>query len=144
MRWCSITGGPGAVRAPISYSHVLEDVTAALTWLREPAIADSMRVNPARLILVGHSFGGFAALYTAATSDKVAAVAALAPVDLGSRGAALRDSVAFAKGVQRRESQLGALRGTSGEELIRQALSHAGVGACSVMPMCLPRKECCC
>jgi uncharacterized protein len=115
-------GSPGTY----SYPHVLEDVTAALTWLREPAIADSMRVDPARLILVGHSLGGFAALYTAATNDKVAAVAALAPVDLGSRGAALRDSATFAKEVQRRGSQLGALRGTSGEELSRQALSHAG------------------
>lgn len=114
-------GSPGTY----SYSHVLEDVTAALTWLREPSIADSMRVDPARLILVGHSLGGFAALYTAATSDKVAAVAALAPIDLGSRGAAMRDSVAFAKGVQRRSAQLGALRGTSGEKLSREALTHA-------------------
>jgi uncharacterized protein len=114
-------GSPGAY----SYSHVLEDVAAALTWLREPVIADSMRVDPTRLILVGHSLGGFAALYTAATSDKVAAVAALAPVDLGRRGAAMRDSLAFAKGVHRRGEQLGALRGTSGEELSREVLTRA-------------------
>jgi len=80
-------GSPGTY----SYSHVLEDVAAALTWLREPATADSVRVDPERLILVGHSLGGFAALYTAATTRNVAAVAALAPVDLGSRGAAMRD-----------------------------------------------------
>jgi pimeloyl-ACP methyl ester carboxylesterase len=114
-------GSPGTY----SYSHVLEDAIAALTWLRAPAIADSMRVHPARLILVGHSLGGFVALYTAATSDTVAAVAALAPVDLGSRGAAMTDSAAFAKGVQRRGAQLGALRGTSGEELSRESLTHA-------------------
>ncbi len=114
-------GSPGVY----SYSHVLEDVTAALRWLREPATADSLRVDPERLILVGHSFGGFAALYTAATTEKVAAVAALAPVDLGSRGAAMRDPGAFAKGVQRRGAQLGALRGTSGEELSRDAVTHA-------------------
>jgi pimeloyl-ACP methyl ester carboxylesterase len=114
-------GSPGTY----SYSHLLEDVTAALSWLRAPAVADAMRVDPARLILVGHSLGGFAALYTAATRDDVGAVAALAPVDLGRRGAALRDSVAFAKAVRRRRAQLGALRGTSGEELSREALSHA-------------------
>src|SRR2546422_1305537 len=114
-------GSPGIY----SYSHVLEDVTAALIWLREPATAESMRVDPERLILVGHSFGAFAALYTAATTEKVAAVAALAPVDLGSRGSAMRDTGAFAKGVQRRGAQLGALRGTSGEELSREAVTHA-------------------
>ena len=115
-------GSPGIY----SYSHVLEDATAALTWLREPAAADSLRVDPERLILVGHSLGGFAALYTAATTRNVVAVAALAPVDLGSRGAAMRDPGALAKGVQRRGAQLGALRGTSGEELSREAVTHAG------------------
>ncbi len=113
-------GSPGIY----SYSHALEDVSAALSWLREPATADSMRVDPERLILVGHSFGGFVALYTAATTEKVAAVAALAPVDLGTRGATMRDPGAFAKGVQRRGAQLGALRGTSGERS----------GCCSSLP----------
>jgi pimeloyl-ACP methyl ester carboxylesterase len=73
---------------------------------------------------MGHSLGGFVALYTAATSDNVAAVAALAPVDLGRRGAALKDSVVLAKEVRRREAQLGALRGTSGEQLSREAMDR--------------------
>lgn len=114
-------GSPGTY----SYSHVLEDVSAVLGWLHEPTIADSMRVDAEHLILVGHSLGGFAALYTAATNDQVVEVAALAPVDLGSRGAAMRDSIAFAEGVRRRGAQLGALRGTSGEELSREAVNHA-------------------
>src|SRR5207247_5808074 len=46
-------GSPGTY----SYSHVLEDVTAALTWLRDPTTVDSMRIDPKRLILVGHSLG---------------------------------------------------------------------------------------
>jgi len=114
-------GSPGTY----SYSHVLADVTATLTWLHEPAAAESMRVDAERVILVGHSFGGFAALYTAATTDNIAAVAALAPVDLGSRGAAMSDPAAFARGVQRRGAQLGALRGTSGEALSREAVTHS-------------------
>ncbi len=114
-------GSPGTY----SYSHVLEDVSAVLAWLREPTTADSMRVDSGRLILVGHSLGGFAALYTAATNDQVAAVAAVAPVDLGRRGMAMRDSVAFQKGVLSRGAQLGALRGTSAEELSRETVTHA-------------------
>src|SRR5206468_7427201 len=61
-------------------------VTGVQTCALPISTADWLRVDPERLILVGHSFGGFAALYTAATTEKVAAVAALAPVDLGSRG----------------------------------------------------------
>ena len=37
----------------------------------------------------------------------------------------MRDPGAFAKGVQRRGAQLGALRGTSGEELSHDAVTHA-------------------
>jgi uncharacterized protein len=114
-------GSPGTY----SYAHVLEDVTTVLAWLREPGPADSMRVDSRRLVLVGHSFGGFVALYTAATNDRVVEVAALAPVDLGRRGAAARDGTTFGREVQRRRAQLGALRGTSGEALTREAATHA-------------------
>jgi uncharacterized protein len=115
-------GSPGTY----SYSHVLEDVGAVLAWLRDPAIADSMRVDSRRLVLVGHSLGGFIALYTAATRSGIAAVAALAPIDLGRRGVAMRESGAFAnREVKRRGSQLGALRGTSGEDLSREVMAHA-------------------
>src|SRR2546428_9609635 len=102
-------GSPGVY----SYSHVLEDVTAALRWLREPATADSLRVDPERLILVGHSFGGVAALYTAATTEKVAAVAALAPGGLGRRGAAMRGTGAVAEGGERRGGAMGGPRGAA-------------------------------
>src|SRR5947208_15123462 len=37
--------GSGGSRGAYSYSHVLEDVTAARTWLREHASADSVRVD---------------------------------------------------------------------------------------------------
>jgi pimeloyl-ACP methyl ester carboxylesterase len=130
-------GSPGAY----SYSHVLEDVSRTLRWLHQPAIADSMRVDRRQLILVGHSFGGFAALYTAATSDDVAAVAALAPVDLGRRGAALRDSVVFAREVRRREAQLGALRGTSAEALARETMNHAAEWSLQRHATALARKR---
>src|SRR3989454_12059001 len=50
-------GSPGIY----SYSHVLEDVTAALIWLPGPATAESMRGEPERLVLVGHRFGGVGA-----------------------------------------------------------------------------------
>jgi pimeloyl-ACP methyl ester carboxylesterase len=114
-------GSPGSY----SYSHVLEDVRAVITWLHEPATADSLRVDSGHLVLVGHSVGGFAALYTAATDDRTTEVAAIAPVDLGSRGSAMRDSHAFAQAVRRRGTQLGPLRGTSAEQLSREAVTHA-------------------
>src|SRR3989442_4855018 len=108
-----------------SLSHVLEDVAATLRWLRQPAVADSYRVNTRRLILVGHSLGGFAALHGAVADSGVRAVAALAPGDFGRRGERLKDPQAFAASVRRLESQLGALRGTSGQALAQDMVDHA-------------------
>lgn len=108
-----------------SLSHMLEDVAAALKWLRVPAVADSYRVYRQRLILVGHSFGGFAALYGAAADSDVRAVAALAPGDLGRRGERLKDPKEFAASVRRLDPQLGPLRGTSGQALAQELVDHA-------------------
>ncbi len=108
-----------------SYSHVLEDVAAALQWLRTPAVADSYRVDRRHLILIGHSLGGFAALYVAAIDSDVEAVAALAPADLGRRGERLRDPEVFDSLARWREQQLGPLRGTTGKTLGQDLLEHA-------------------
>jgi uncharacterized protein len=107
-----------------SRSHVLEDVAAALQWLRTPAVADSYRVNRRHLILVGHSMGGFAALYGAAADSEVRAVAALAPSDLGRRGEPLKDPEAFAAYVRRFTPLLAPLRGTSGKALAQELVDH--------------------
>jgi pimeloyl-ACP methyl ester carboxylesterase len=108
-----------------SRSHVLEDVAAALHWLRTPAVADSYRVNRRRLILVGHSLGGFAALYGAAADSEVRDIAALAPGDLGRRGERLKDPAAFAAYPRWADPQLGPLRGTSGKALAQELVDHA-------------------
>jgi pimeloyl-ACP methyl ester carboxylesterase len=108
-----------------SNAHVMEDVAAALAWLRRPIAADSYRVSPDRLILVGHSGGGFHALHAAALDDRIHSVAALAPVDIGRRGEALRDSAAFAAAVHRRESILGPIQAVSARALIQELVDHA-------------------
>jgi pimeloyl-ACP methyl ester carboxylesterase len=65
-----------------SFTHVYEDVAAAADYLR--ANAGSLRTDPGRIILVGHSMGGFAALMAAARDDRIACAAAITPADLGA------------------------------------------------------------
>lgn len=64
-----------------NFTHVIEDVGTAINYLREKA--DDIRVDPRRILLVGHSMGGFAALQGAARDDQVNCVAGIAPGDLG-------------------------------------------------------------
>ena len=76
-------GSPGA----FSFQHSIEDAQSALGYLRDPANAAKLRVDLARIVVVGHSMGGMIALYTAAHDDKVLAVGAISAADMG--GAAL-------------------------------------------------------
>ncbi|MEH6490322.1 alpha/beta hydrolase family protein [Hyphomonas oceanitis] len=64
-----------------SFTHVIEDVAAATDYLR--ANAEKLRTDPDKLILVGHSMGGFAALEAAARDETIACVAGIAPANMG-------------------------------------------------------------
>ncbi len=62
-----------------SFGHSLEDVAAALAWLRTPQVAQRYRLDNRRLVLVGHSFGGWLTLMTLGGDSAVACAAAFAP-----------------------------------------------------------------
>jgi pimeloyl-ACP methyl ester carboxylesterase len=64
-----------------SFTHVVEDVAAAADYLR--ANAGPLRTDAKRIVLMGHSMGGFAALMGAAQDDRIACTAAITPADLG-------------------------------------------------------------
>lgn len=64
-----------------SFAHVIEDVGSAIKYLRENA-ADR-RVDAERILLVGHSMGGFAAIQGAARDQHIKCVAGIASADFG-------------------------------------------------------------
>lgn len=73
-----------------SRSHALEDVAAALTWVRSPAVARLHGLDTTRIALVGHSMGGWLALMSAAADSKVACVGALDARNVGAYGRQLQ------------------------------------------------------
>ncbi len=108
-----------------SIRHVLEDVTAALKFVRTDAAQKTYRVNAERIVLVGHSLGAFAALVTAASNSAVSAVAALTPYDLGAVAASLRTDVPSAQAVRQFfEWTLLPLQGTSPDSLMKELLER--------------------
>ncbi len=72
-------GSPGA----FSFAHSLEDTAAAIAWLRDPAVATRLRSDPAKIVLIGHSMGGFMAAYTGAHDPGVAAVGIISAANFG-------------------------------------------------------------
>jgi len=66
-----------------TFAGSLDDAAAWLAWIRDPANAAKYRYDPNRIALVGHSFGGWAALLTARREPPSVCVAALAAWNVG-------------------------------------------------------------
>lgn len=88
-RWHVVTlhyrgswGSPGSFR----FAQVLEDAAAALTFLRDSATARALGVDTTRLVLGGHSMGGWATVHTAAADRGLRGAILLSAADMGREG----------------------------------------------------------
>ncbi len=72
-------GSPG----DFSFTHSIEDTQSAIAYIRDPANAKKLRADPANIILIGHSMGGFMARYAAAQDPAIKAVALISAADMG-------------------------------------------------------------
>ena len=106
-----------------SFTHVLEDVGAALGFLRCASSQELHRVEPSSIVLVGHSMGGFAALMTAASDSQVRAVASISGANCGVLARALESEVAGDQSINVMfEEALSRLQGTTAEALVEEII----------------------
>ncbi|HEY0198910.1 MAG TPA: alpha/beta fold hydrolase [Rhodanobacter sp.] len=75
--------GSWGTSGDFSFSHGIEDVAAALAYLRQPSAAKQLRLDPARIVLIGHSMGGFMAVQAAAADPAIKAFATISAADMG-------------------------------------------------------------
>ena len=68
-----------------SFSHGIEDTAAAVSYLRSPTMAKIMRLDPTRIVLIGHSMGGFMAVQDAAADQRILGIGLISAADLGGR-----------------------------------------------------------
>ncbi len=66
-----------------SFANGLEDVSSAIQFLGSDIALKDYRVDKEKIILVGHSFGGFAALLNAVNYKKIKNIASLAGFNFG-------------------------------------------------------------
>jgi pimeloyl-ACP methyl ester carboxylesterase len=71
-------GSPG----DFSFTHSIEDVHSAIAYLRDPANATRLRIDPKQIILIGHSMGGFMARYAGAQDSGIKAVGLISAADM--------------------------------------------------------------
>jgi pimeloyl-ACP methyl ester carboxylesterase len=102
--------------------HVIEDVAAATDYLR--ANAETFRTDPDKIILVGHSMGGFAALQGAAQDARISCVAGIAPADMGANAAAFEASPEAMAGFMAYSDSLQMLHGLTGEKIVAEVKAN--------------------
>jgi uncharacterized protein len=66
-----------------SFTHCIEDTEAAIAYLRDPANAKKLRADPAHIVLIGHSMGGFMADYVASRDPEIEAIGMISAANFG-------------------------------------------------------------
>ncbi len=97
-----------------SFSHVVEDVASAIAYLRNNA--NNIRVDAKRILIIGHSMGGFAALQGAANDPNIKCVAGISPADVGLIADIAQSNAEFAKSFADGADALPMLNGWSGQK----------------------------
>jgi ribonuclease BN (tRNA processing enzyme)/pimeloyl-ACP methyl ester carboxylesterase len=114
--------GTWGVGGTFSQSSAIEDTAEVVRFLRDGVNAAKYGADPKRLVLIGHSFGGFIAGYEASHDPDIKAVAMIAAVNLGRINADPKEREARLK---RWEMQLHPVRGATASGLFAEAERHA-------------------
>lgn len=93
----------------------------AIRFLRDPGNATKYHIDSKRIVVIGHSLGGFLAGYAASRDPAITAVAMIAAVNVGRINADPKERVLRLK---RWEAQLHPVRGTTASELFSEAGRH--------------------
>jgi pimeloyl-ACP methyl ester carboxylesterase len=123
MHYRGSWGSPGR----FSLSGAGADVDAAMAFLHDPDTVKTYDIDPGRIVIAGHSMGGFLAARHAASHDGVAGVVLLDPWNAGATGKQVRDHPEIR---QDRIAAMGedfgnSLAGTDAATLMREVEAHA-------------------
>ena len=114
--------GTWGTAGAFSLSSAIEDMEAVVRFLREPVNGAKYRIDPQRLVVIGHSLGGFVAGYEACHDPNIRAVAMIAAVNVGKINA---DPTQRTARLRRWEAQLHPVRGATAAALFAEAERHA-------------------
>lgn len=107
-----------------SFTHAIEDTQAAVQFLRDPENVKKYRIDPKRLVLIGHSVGGFLVAYATARDAEILGVVMIAASNLGP--STVRAWARDPQEIQARfQANASRLAGTTWEKLLEEAKQNA-------------------
>jgi pimeloyl-ACP methyl ester carboxylesterase len=107
-------GSPGT----FGFAHDLEDAVAVLAYLREPSNAKKLGIDPKRIVLAGHSMGGWVVAHTAARDHALLGAILISMADMGELGGRPHAVEAMADDME-------TLAGVTPKSMVSELTSHA-------------------
>lgn len=137
--------GSWGVKGDFSFEHSAEDADVQVNYILDPANARKYGIDTRRVIVIGHSMGGFMAASAAAHNKAVAEAVLISAWNIGAEysshrtGSAAADIAAGGKALEQ-DNNLLPLSGTSGEALAREIYDHhAALNMNNLAPAIAPR-----
>ncbi|MEW5685330.1 MAG: alpha/beta fold hydrolase [Pseudomonadota bacterium] len=104
-------GSPGK----FSFKGNVDDARAVLAWLRRPEVAAKLHVDPRRLVIGGHSMGGWVTAVTGGSDPDIAGAFLIAAADMARTSKAPREErLAIAR------NNMETLAGVTAEDMAEQ------------------------
>ena len=112
--------GSWGVAGVFSFMHCVEDADSEVSFVMDPRNIAQYHIDPSRVVVVGHSMGGFIAASAAAHNKNVKAVVLLSAWNIGApRPSEADEAKALASG-----DNLAPIAGTDGATLAREEFTH--------------------
>ncbi|MBI1938091.1 MAG: alpha/beta fold hydrolase [Ignavibacteriales bacterium] len=108
-----------------SWGNLLDDTSAAIDFMKSETVRTKFRVDGSKIILIGHSMGGFSALYNSLPRDEIKNAAAISVFDSGSFGEILEiNKEIFDYSIQTIEPAIPFLKNTSALKLLNECITN--------------------
>jgi pimeloyl-ACP methyl ester carboxylesterase len=118
--------GSWGVKGDFSFENAAADADTQVKFLLDPANAQKYRIDTHRLLVIGHSMGGYMAASAMAHNPQVAGAVLISAWNIGAAARACGSPAEMSKREKEMESDnnLAPLAGTSGEALTREICAH--------------------
>jgi uncharacterized protein len=112
--------GSWGSQGAFSFGNAIEDTQAAIAWTRDPQNEKKFRIDGTKIVLIGHSMGGFMAS-AAGRDPKVIAVAMIAAWNIGAEAKNAKDP---AKAKAFLQEDIEPLSGCTADSLYTEMTAH--------------------
>lgn len=115
--------GSWGVGGEFSFQHCVEDADAEVKFVLDPVNEQKYRIDRSRVIVIGHSMGGFMAASAAAHNPQVKAAAILSPWNIGAVHSGHWTEEDEAKDIAS-DNDMAPLAGTTAAKLAHEEFTH--------------------